>query len=211
MKNVYLSASLALPVSLAACIPADEPRPEPSPQDVFFERIAMLCDKAYQGKLVSNEVADADFRGKAMIMHVSKCEQNKIEIPFHVAAEGDEWNRSRTWIISRTANGIRLKHRHRHEDGSLDKVTNYGGDTADNGTEDRQEFPVDAESIASFEANDLIASVQNTWAIEISPPGQSNAKFAYELRRPKGPNERFFRVEFDLSQPAAVPPAPWGD
>lgn len=211
MKNVYLSTSVALSMGLTACVPADEPRPETSPQDIFFERIAMLCDKAYRGKLVSEDAADADFRGKEMIMHVSKCEQNKIEIPFHVATDDEEWNRSRTWILSRSADGIRLKHRHRHEDGSLDSVTNYGGNTANSGTEDRQEFPVDAESITSFEANDLKPSVHNIWAVEISPPGQSDAQFAYELRRPEGPNERFFRVEFDLSKPVSTPPVPWGD
>ncbi len=202
--------SIALPWGLSACVPGDEPKPETSPQDIFFERISILCDKAYKGELVSDEAVDADFVGKPMIMHVSKCEQNKIEIPFHVAADGEEWNRSRTWILTRTAEGIRLKHRHKHEDGSLDIVTNYGGDTEENGTEGRQEFPVDAESIVSFEANDLAPSVENTWAVEISPPGQSNAKFAYELRRPKGANARFFRVEFDLSKPVPVPPPPWG-
>ncbi|MEP2988436.1 MAG: hypothetical protein ABJN65_15855 [Parasphingorhabdus sp.] len=211
MKILHLLTSIALPLGLSACVPSDEPKPETSPQDIFFERISILCDKAYEGELVSDEAVDADFVEKPMIMHVSKCEQNKIEIPFHVAAEGEEWNRSRTWILTRTTEGIRLKHRHKHEDGSLDAVTNYGGDTEKSGTENRQEFPVDAESITSFEANDLAASVENTWAVEISPPGQSNAKFAYELRRPKGPSERFFRVEFDLSQPVTVPPPPWGN
>lgn len=211
MKKTTLLAALTMPVGLVACFPANDPKPEASPQDVFFEHISMLCDKAYAGELVSNEEADADFVGKSMIMHVSNCEQNKVEIPFHVAGEGDEWNRSRTWLLTRTNEGIRLKHRHRHEDGSLDTVTNYGGDTADEGTVKRQEFPVDAESIASFETNDLAPSVQNTWAVEITPPGQSDAKFAYELRRPKGPGERFFRVEFDLSQPVTAPPLPWGE
>ena len=211
MKKLSLFTTAILSVGLAACVPADDPKPEASPQDVFFEHISMLCNKAYAGKLVSSDEADADFVDKPMIMHVSKCEQNKVEIPFHVAEEGKDWNRSRTWFLTRTAEGIRLKHRHRHEDGSLDDVTNYGGDTTDEGTANRQEFPVDAESIESFKVNELTASVENVWAVEISSPGQSDAKFAYELRRPEGPNERFFRVEFDLSQPVTAPPAPWGE
>jgi hypothetical protein len=211
MKNLYNLTAITLPISLIACVPSDDPKPEVSPQDVFFEHILMLCDKAYAGRLVSSEEVDADFVDKAMVMHVSKCEQNKVEIPFHVAGEDEEWNRSRTWFLTRTTDGIRLKHRHRHEDGSLDAVTNYGGDTASEGTAERQEFPVDAESIASFKTNGLAASVNNVWAVEISQPGQSNAKFAYELRRPEGPDERYFRVEFDLSQPVDTPAPPWGD
>ena len=202
---------VAAPLALTACFPAEEPAPEASPQDLFFERISLLCDKAYAGSLVSDEEVDADFTGKPMVMHVARCEPDKVEIPFHIGMEDDAWNRSRTWIVTRTADGLRLKHQHRHEDGSLDDVTNYGGDTADEGSADRQEFPVDAESITSFQANDLEGSVTNVWAMEISPPGQSDAKFAYELRRPDGPHARFFRVEFDLSNPVEAPPPAWGE
>ena len=79
----------------------------------------------------------------------------------------------------------------------------YGGDTAGAGTAVRQEFPVDAESIAMFEREGLNASVTNTWAMEIEP----GARFLYELARPGG---RLFQVEFDLSRPVPAPPAPWG-
>ena len=53
-----------------------------------------------------------------------------------------------------------------------------------------------------FRREGLVASVENTWAMEIQP-----AMFAYELTRPNG---RRFRVEFDLSRPVATPPTPWG-
>jgi hypothetical protein len=57
-------------------------------------------------------------------MHVRTCSENALRIPFHV---GDD--HSRTWVITRTENGLRLKHDHRHEDGSEDAVTQYGGDS----------------------------------------------------------------------------------
>jgi hypothetical protein len=106
-------------------------------------------------------------------------------------------------VITRTASGLRLKHDHRHEDGSPDESTMYGGDTAQAGTAIRQEFPVDAESVAMFGRLGMTASVTNTWAIEIVPGEQ----FVYELSRPGG---RLFQVEFDLSKPVPAPPAPWG-
>ncbi|GAA0471644.1 hypothetical protein GCM10009096_10850 [Parasphingorhabdus litoris] len=199
-------------MTLSACEPSAPPTaPDPSPQDIYFERLSLLCNKAYPGQLVTNQEADAEMAGQPMIMHVATCDQNQIQIPFHIANADGTWNRSRTWIITRTEGGLRLKHRHRHEDGSLDAVTNYGGDTASEGTEIRQEFPVDQESITLFEAEGLDQSVTNTWAVEVSPPGEQEARFAYELRRPETADARFFRVEFDLAEPVDVPPPPWGD
>jgi hypothetical protein len=133
-------------------------------------------------------------------MHVRGCEDpaRRIEIPFHV---GDD--RSRTWILTRTADGLRLKHDHRHADGTDDAVTMYGGGTTAPGTAMRQAFPVDAESVAMFQREGLSASVTNTWAMEVVP----GERFVYELSRPGG---RLFQVEFDLSAPVAPPPAPWG-
>src|SRR5690606_25964513 len=101
----------------------------------------------------------------------------ELRVPFHV---GD--NHSRTWILTRTEQGLRLKHDHRLEDGSDDPVTMYGGDTAEAGTAVRQAFPVDAESIALFERDGMSVSTSNTWVMEIEP-GQ---RFLYELSRPGG-------------------------
>ena len=164
--------------------------------------IAAHCGKAYAGRIVVNEPAPATpdaFEGKALVLHVRGCDAtaSRIEIPFHV---GDD--RSRTWILTRTDARLRLKHDHRHEDGSHDALTMYGGDTVAAGTVERQSFPADAESIAMFRREGLNASLENTWVVEIRP-----ALFAYELTRPNG---RRFRVEFDLTRPVAAPPAPWG-
>lgn len=212
MNKQKLIGSVALLscIPLFACDSQPVPAPQPSAQEMFFERLSELCGKAYAGQLVSEQEADAGMAGKPMIMHVASCDQNEIQIPFHIAEGRDKWDRSRTWSVTRTAQGLRLKHRHRHEDGSLDDVTNYGGDTNSAGSADRQEFPVDAESIASFKANGLDQSVSNVWAVEVDEPGQDNARFAYELRRPESADGRHFRVEFDLSNPVAQPPPPWG-
>lgn len=167
--------------------------------------IRQYCGQSYAGRIVANTPPDGEsppatdpFEGMALVMHVRECNDNELLIPFHV---GD--NRSRTWIITRTDTGLRLKHDHRHEDGSEDAVTMYGGDTAAPGTAIRQEFPVDAFSIEMFEREGLNVSVTNTWAMEIEP----GTRFLYELRRPTG---RLFQVEFDLTMPVETPPTPWG-
>jgi hypothetical protein len=200
MNRPLLLLPIAAATLLAGCQTAADPAP--SPQDAFMARLASQCGKAFAGRIVASEPAgaDNDMAGKALVMHVRSCSKDRIEIPFHVGED-----RSRTWVITRTVQGLRLKHDHRHSDGKPDAVTMYGGDTADEGTPGRQAFPVDAESIANFRANGLARSVTNTWTVEVD-----SAQFAYELSRPAGPTARRFRVEFDLTRPVPAPPTPWG-
>ena len=80
-----------------------------------------------------------------------------------------------------------------------DKVTQYGGDTAAAGTAGRQDFPADA-----FTAALIPAAATNIWTVLIEP----GKMFGYGLRREA--EGRRFRVEFDLTKPVEVPPAPWG-
>ncbi|HEY0027294.1 MAG TPA: hypothetical protein VGC35_05445 [Allosphingosinicella sp.] len=172
--------------------------PATSPQEAFFQRLSSLCGKAFEGRVASPAMAaDADFAGKRLVMHVRECSAGTIRIPFHV---GDD--RSRTWVVTRNGAGLRLKHDHRHPDGSEDALTQYGGDSAGDGTATRQLFPADRFSKDMFIRQGRAVSISNIWAMEVHP----GRAFAYELRRPG----RFFRVEFHLTKPVPAPPPPWG-
>ncbi|MFN3946237.1 MAG: hypothetical protein ACK4K7_15035 [Allosphingosinicella sp.] len=189
-----IAAPIAAALALASCATV----PPPDPQAQFMARLNALCGQAFEGRIASPPVeADAAFAGRRLVMHVRECSRDEVKIPFHVGED-----RSRTWVITRTREGLRLKHDHRHEDGSEDALTQYGGDTADHGTARRQEFPADAFSREMFIRQNIPQSVPNVWAMEVEP----GRLFAYELRRPG----RFFRVDFDLTRPIAPPPAPWG-
>lgn len=190
MRALIAAAALAL----SAC--ASTPAPT-TPQDQFFANLSALCGQSFEGRVVTTEAADSQFAGQRLVMQVRECSANEIRVPFHVGED-----RSRTWVITRTGEGLRLKHDHRHEDGSEDVLTQYGGDTSDAGTAERQEFPADQHSRDLFVANNIPQSVTNVWAVEVHP-GQT---YVYELRRPN----RHFRVEFDLTRPVSAPPAPWG-
>lgn len=194
-------AACVLSLALTACASAQSHDAAGAPADAFFAALSSACGKAYAGRVVTNLPAPTTpdpFEGKPLVMHVRECDSDVLRIPFHV---GDD--HSRTWVVTRIATGLRLKHDHRHQDGSPDVLTQYGGDTREPGSATRQEFPVDAESVALFEREGSQASVTNTWAMEMVP-GQ---RFAYELSRPGG---RLFRVEFDLRAPVPAPPPPWG-
>ena len=172
----------------------------PAAADVFFREVAALCGKAYAGRVVIDTPSAQGpdpFAGKVLVMHVRECGGDTLRIPFVVGED-----RSRTWVLTRTPDGLRLKHDHRHEDGSEDVLTMYGGDTVDAGTPKRQTFPADDESRALFTREKREVSLTNVWAMEIEP----DRRFVYELARPG----RLFRVEFDLSQPVPAPPPPWG-
>ena len=202
--NTQAGSAISLTLGILILAGCDTKAPQQQmPADQFLKNIAAYCGKAFAGKITANEPRSSEpdaFEGKTLVMHVRGCDepQKEIRIPFHV---GDD--HSRTWILTRTADGLRLKHDHRHEDGSEDAVTMYGGDTASAGTQNRQEFPVDQESIDTFKREGLNASLENTWAMEIHP----EQNFIYELTRPNG---REFRVQFDLTKPVPAPPTPWG-
>jgi hypothetical protein len=210
MKRTALPLLALFAMLVSGCVATPPPG---DPQSAFWRALASHCGKAYGGRLVSDEAPDAAMRGAGMVMHVRRCSDERIEVPFHVQRADGSWDRSRTWVLTRTGEGdsagLRLKHDHRHEDGTSDAVTMYGGDTATPGTARAQDFPVDAESVALFRREGLDVSVTNVWRVEVDPAGTPEGRFAYQLTR-QPPNARLFRVEFDLTRPVPAPPAPWG-
>ena len=221
MKTTMLSVLAVLCV--AGCkgeaptygVPEDFSNPPPPPNIIteplaqFFANLQPLCGKAYAGRITANQPTSTTpdpFEGKTLVMHVRGCDdpQRQLLVPFHV---GDD--HSRTWVLTRTDSGLRLKHDHRLPDGTPDEQTMYGGESNTPGTAIRQEFPVDPESIELFGRTGADVSTTNTWAMEIEP----GKRFLYELSRPEGglnPQGRMFQVEFDLTTPVATPPVPWG-
>src|SRR5688500_13270710 len=76
----------------------------------FWAELQKLCGKAFAGTVAAAPADDTTFKDKALVMHVRACESDRIRIPFFV---GDD--RSRTWVLTRRADGrILLKHDHRH-------------------------------------------------------------------------------------------------
>jgi hypothetical protein len=186
---------------LAACADrADTPDmqrttlPTTGPQAEFWAALQQLCGNAYEGTVADAPADDTTFTDRYLVMHVRYCSPNVVRIPFHV---GDD--RSRTWVLTLLEDGIRLKHDHRHEDGTDDEITLYGGDTEDPGTAERQQFPAD-----EFTAALVPAAATNVWTIEVVPGQQ----FVYALERMG--TDRRFRIEFDLTRQVVEPPPPWG-
>lgn len=150
-----------------------------NPQTEFWRALEALCGQSYQGEISLNQTTHK--LAGPLEIKTRACSPTQIEINFAIGSD-----RSRTWILSRTQTGLRLKHEHRKPDGSSDKVTNYGGDTAAPGTATRQAFVVDDRT------RQLVAGTeQNIWVFEFK-----DGHLAYELY--KGDATPVFQARFAL-------------
>lgn len=153
--------------------------------DDFFSQLAARKGKTFYGKAVymPDTVKSNDFWGKKLAFTVESVSAGQLRIPFDVGT-----NKSRTWIITKTGETLQLKHDHRHDDGSPDSITNYGGiSDREKGTARVQYFPAD-----EFTAKLLPAARTNRWIMQFSEDGR---KFYYILERDQVMR---FKAEFDL-------------
>lgn len=196
MKHRLIMVLVILIQSVVLVAKTEAPLVSISTHDQFFNSIKQHCGKAFEGKIIVDNAPPSSFSTAKLVMHVRQCSDSELQIPFHV---GD--NASRTWIISKTGSGLSLKHDHRHEDGTSDALTMYGGHTLDAGWNEVQSFPADQYSKELFVKQAIPQSIGNTWQMYIYPEF-----FTYRLIR----QGREFRVDFDLTKPITPPKAPWG-
>jgi hypothetical protein len=165
---------------------------EQTPAQEFWNSLQSLCGQSYEGRLALPE-DDEQFGGKRLIMHVRSCSDTEIKVPFFVGED-----RSRTWVFTFNEGVITLKHDHRHEDGSEDEVTQYGGTASNTGMAGVQVFPADAATAAL-----LPRAATNIWWVALD-----DTTFTYNLRRLN--SETVFKVVMDLTKTIETPEAPWG-
>lgn len=183
MKSITFVLALLITCSLYS---------QETPADLFWHDLQQLCGQSFEGKLIKPE-KDEQFGGKTIVMHVRSCSDTVIKIPLFV---GDD--KSRTWVLTYVDGLIELKHDHRHEDGSPDETTMYGGTANNSGKAQAQVFPADV-----FTAELIPAAATNIWWITLN-----ETEFTYNLKRVDTPRE--FTLAFDLTKPIDNPGPPWG-
>ncbi|MDX5419495.1 MAG: hypothetical protein LPK09_09775 [Hymenobacteraceae bacterium] len=159
--------------------------PVTATQQVFFSELSKLCGTSFRGVTVFPADDKDPFAGKELTMHVQACSDTTIRIPFHVGED-----KSRTWVIRKMEKGLQLKHDHRHEDGTPDEITMYGGIALSSDNASEMRFPADAHT-----AQLIPAASTNEWTLLLSPDGKT---FSYILKRD---NQLRFRADFDLTKP----------
>ena len=146
----------------------------PENQNSFFEQIKSLCGARYEGESVFPEDPGDDWRDQLLVAVIETCNADEIRIPLTVGQD-----HSRTWVLKKTSDGLQLKHDHRHEDGTPDEVTLYGGTATAAGTDLAQSFPADA-----YTADLIPDAATNEWFISLS---EDNNKLTYYLERHNKP------------------------
>jgi hypothetical protein len=194
MKNILFAVFTGLLLLSSANPPLSTQSKTAPGSAAFWNSLQKLCGRAFAGTVAAAPADDTTFKDKELVMHVRACEKDRVRIPFFVGAD-----KSRTWILTRKGSRILLKHDHRHEDGTPEKVTMYGGWTTNGGAAERQMFPADQQTV-----DILPPAAANVWWIEIV----DGKYFTYNLRRVG--TERYFSIKFDLSGETAKPAAPWG-
>lgn len=150
--------------------------------DQFFDNLKQFCGKTIKGKSVYPANKEDSFYGKTLIMKLESCSDSELRIPFSVGED-----KSRTWILTRTEKGLLFKHDHRHEDGTPDELTMYGGYANSDGTEWSQSFAAD-------DATKILVpkGKTNIWHLTID---RKASQFVYYLERHQKPR---FKAVFEL-------------
>lgn len=182
-KQLLILFALLLTLSVSA---------QKSGQDIFWDTLISHCGKSFEGKITSEGKNDG-FDGERLVMHVKTCSDSELKIPFFV---GDD--KSRTWVLTKYADGILLKHDHRHPDGSSEELTMYGGKATNLGNKNMQFFPADQET-----SEMLPRATFNVWWMTVDA-----TSFTYNLHLIN--TDRVFTVTFDLTKEVESPGDPWG-
>lgn len=155
----------------------------------LFDLLRGLDGKSFSGRMTYPDHGEHEMN-KPMRITVEVVSESQIRIPLQVGED-----RSRTWILTRSSEGLQLKHDHRHADGTPDEVTNYGGIDRELALGRQAIFPADQET-----AQLLPEASSNAWSLRMTPDGRS---LVYYLERHQQPR---FEATFDLSvSPVAAP------
>ncbi len=169
---------------------------ELSDEESFWRFMSEYCGMAYNGSLTTaTEGFDLLEGDEQLIVHFRECSDDELRLPFHIESEPGQWDRSRTWVFfNHGSDGLELRHDHRHEDGTEEVNTWYGGDAVEGGEHwQRFVYPPRTEEVGEFMG----------WRVEIHP----GDRYTYGTMRG---DAWTFRVDFDLTSPVDPPPAPWG-
>ncbi len=163
---------------LAACLLAGcAATPPADPRDAFLATLHGMCGQRFEGGLSYAIDPNSEFAGKTISTRVV-CAADGVRMPVQVGE-----NRSRTWIFTRPAAGLELRHDHRHPDGTPDAVTMYGGFAKQGGTARSQAFLADAHT-----ARLVPGAETNVWTVSLSEDG---SVLTYRLERHAKPRAEF--------------------
>lgn len=130
---------------------------------------------------------------------IAALEDAGADVVFGAGVEVDRVRGLRGWPGWGAGGTLRLKHDHRHPDGTEEEISQYGGDAPVPGLPTRQIFPADAHT-----SRILPERHDNFWFFDFV----DEQTLQYGVHWPTAGHS--VRFSFDLSSPVEPPPAPWG-
>lgn len=198
--------AIAILIMATGCSVKQTPTPQPTSEETimaFMGNFTPYCGQTFRGKSTFIDLGeDHPLEDAELTMIVQHCSEDEIRIPFHVRDD-----RSRTWILTRTPDGLRLAHDHRYEDGTEYEANFYGGIAMDNNGA-FEHYPRElhpSESILFYPADQLTLADRpareiNVWSTEFDHKEQ---KYFYRLYLY---GELRYEAEFYLAYPVSEHP-----
>ncbi len=152
-------------------------------EQAFLDNLASLCGKSFAGEETFMMPGRESWSDKDFRMFVTRCEKHEVHIPFHLSED-----RSRTWMFLADENGLRFRHDHRHDDGTPEDQTLYGGYADGTGTAYIQRFPADEYTVEL-----LTDTLGRQWNIILA---EDLSKMTYQLLYS---GELVFEAAFNLT------------
>ena len=157
----------------------------PDSEMAFLNNLKSLCGQSFRGQETYMQEGRESWAGKDLVMHVTVCEPDHVHIPFHI---DDDY--SRTWMFLAEDGRLRFRHDHRHEDGTPEDQTLYGGYSDGTGDAFRQHFPADDYTI-----DHLTDTLNREWNVVLN---EEMTNFSYRLLYH---GKIVFQADFDLTEP----------
>jgi hypothetical protein len=164
---------------------ASEEISQKEPVQEFMEKLKSFEGQSFYGKVLFPEKPEAPFNAETLFVIFESVSETEARMPFILGND-----KSRTWMLNLTEDGLLFKHDHRHEDGTPEDITMYGGYADDKGSSFFQNFPADEET-----SNMMPETSTNVWTFKFN---EEMTEFHYILERHNAPR---FHVVFDLTAP----------
>lgn len=151
----------------------------------FMETLKTFDGQSFYGKVLFPENPEAPFNAETLFVIFESVSETEARMPFILGSD-----KSRTWVLTMTEDGLLFKHDHRHSDGTPEDITMYGGYADDKGSAFFQNFPADMETSSMMPETST-----NVWTFRFN---EEMTEFHYILERHSAPR---FHVVFDLTAP----------
>ena len=173
MKKFHIICVLFIAFLLSACGGESDTDLTPTieaetVQGEFFANLFENCGETFSGQAAGVQEPGEDLSGETLIATFQTCTEEEVQIA--LAANG---NALRTWIVSRSDDGLQLNLRSDNAGDPTMAPTGFGGAVTDIGSAMSQ----------SFAANDSTEEAMNTmdagiWTLELE-----NNQFSYALEQ----------------------------